>query len=212
MGVLQERITSTRGHSIPSLQAIYVPADDITDPSPHDVRASGRRDRPLARHRRSASTGRGPAGLLVANPRPRYVGDDHYAVAGKVQTILQRYKDCRTYRDPRRRTVQDKDHGEPRAIQRFLSQPFFVAEQFTASGKYAGGRDDLLVQGTGGEYDLRSRPSSGRGIEEAEARMALGVRGVAMALDVHLVTPSGRCGPARQPWSSRAASRATSAF
>ena len=137
MGQLQERITSTRGHSITSMQAIYVPADDITDPAPHTVFAHLDATTTLSR----AITEKGiyPAvDPLDSTSRildPRYVGQEHYDVARSVQQILQRYNE-----------LQDiiailgiDELGEEdqvvvrraRRIERFLSQPMFVAEQFT---------------------------------------------------------------------------------
>ena len=137
MGQLQERITSTRGHSITSMQAIYVPADDITDPAPHTVFAHLDATTTLSR----AITEKGiyPAvDPLDSTSRildPRYVGQEHYDVARSVQQILQRYNE-----------LQDiiailgiDELGEDdqvvvrraRRIERFLSQPMFVAEQFT---------------------------------------------------------------------------------
>jgi F-type H+-transporting ATPase subunit beta len=137
MGQLQERITSTRGHSITSMQAIYVPADDITDPAPHTVFAHLDATTTLSR----AITEKGiyPAvDPLDSTSRildPRYVGQEHYDAARSVQQILQRYNE-----------LQDiiailgiDELGEEdqvvvrraRRIERFLSQPMFVAEQFT---------------------------------------------------------------------------------
>jgi F-type H+-transporting ATPase subunit beta len=143
MGVLQERITSTRGHSITSLQAIYVPADDITDPAPHTTFAH--LDARTVLSRDIAALGIYPAvDPLDSSSRildPRYVGDEHYAVASKVQTILQRYKDLQDIIailgiDE----LSDEDKlvvTRARKIERFLSQPNFVAEQFTGTpGEY----------------------------------------------------------------------------
>src|SRR5215212_619874 len=143
MGELQERITSTKGHSITSLQAIYVPADDITDPAPHT--AFAHLDATTVLSRDIASLGIYPAvDPLDSTSRildPRYVGQDHYAVARRVQEILQRYKDLQDIIailgvDE----LSEEDRvivARARRIQRFLSQPFFVAEQFTGiEGKY----------------------------------------------------------------------------
>jgi F-type H+/Na+-transporting ATPase subunit beta len=143
MGVLQERITSTRGHSITSLQAIYVPADDITDPAPHTTFAH--LDARTVLSRDIAALGIYPAvDPLDSSSRildPRYVGDEHYAVANKVQTILQRYKDLQdiiAILGIDELSEEDKIMvNRARRIQRFLSQPFFVAEQYTGiPGKY----------------------------------------------------------------------------
>jgi F-type H+-transporting ATPase subunit beta len=137
MGVLQERITSTRGHSITSMQAIYVPADDITDPAPHTTFAH--LDATTVLSRPISEKGIYPAvDPLDSTSRildARYIGDEHYQVAARVKEILQRYKD-----------LQDiiailgiDELGEEdkilvnraRRIERFLSQNTFVAEQFT---------------------------------------------------------------------------------
>ena len=143
MGELQERITSTKGRSITSLQAIYVPADDITDPAPHTTFAH--LDATTVLSRRISELGIYPAvDPLDSTSRildPRYVGEEHYNVALEVQRILQRYKDLQDIiailgidelSEEDRITVQ-----RARKIERFLSQPFFVAEQFTGiPGKY----------------------------------------------------------------------------
>ena len=137
MGELQERITSTRGHSITSLQAIYVPADDITDPAPHTTFAH--LDATTVLSRAISELGIYPAvDPLDSTSRildPRYVGEEHYAVAARVKEILQRYKDLQDIIailgiDE----LSEEDRvlvGRARRIQRFLSQPFYVAEQFT---------------------------------------------------------------------------------
>ncbi len=137
MGQLQERITSTRGHSITSMQAIYVPADDITDPAPHNVFAHLDATTTLSR----AITEKGiyPAvDPLDSTSRildARYIGQDHYDVAREVQRILQRYKELQDIiailgvdelGEEDKITVQ-----RARRIERFLSQPMYVAEQFT---------------------------------------------------------------------------------
>jgi F-type H+-transporting ATPase subunit beta len=137
MGQLQERITSTRGHSITSMQAIYVPADDITDPAPHTVFAHLDATTTLSR----AITEKGiyPAvDPLDSTSRildARYIGQDHYDVAREVQRILQRYRELQDIiailgvdelGEEDKITVQ-----RARRIERFLSQPMFVAEQFT---------------------------------------------------------------------------------
>src|SRR3954469_2304249 len=137
MGELQERITSTRGHSITSLQAIYVPADDITDPAPHTTFAH--LDATTVLSRPISELGIYPAvDPLDSTSRildARYIGDEHYAVAQRVKGILQRYKDLQDIiailgidelSEEDRVTV-----NRARRIQRFLSQNLFVAEQFT---------------------------------------------------------------------------------
>jgi F-type H+-transporting ATPase subunit beta len=137
MGELQERITSTRGHSITSLQAIYVPADDITDPAPHTTFTH--LDATTVLSRAISELGIYPAvDPLDSTSRildPRYVGEEHYRVAREVQRILQRYKDLQdiiAILGIDELSEEDKVLvGRARRIQRFLSQPFYVAEQFT---------------------------------------------------------------------------------
>jgi F-type H+-transporting ATPase subunit beta len=143
MGELQERITSTRGHSITSLQAIYVPADDITDPAPHTTFAH--LDATTVLSRDIAALGIYPAvDPLDSTSRildPRYVGQEHYDVARRVQQILQRFRDLQdiiAILGIDELAEEDKIIvNRARKIQRFLSQPFFVAEQYTGiPGKY----------------------------------------------------------------------------
>src|SRR5436190_3324276 len=143
MGVLQERITSTKGRSITSLQAIYVPADDITDPAPHT--AFAHLDATTVLSRDIASLGIYPAvDPLDSTSRildPRYVGNRHYNVARRVQEILQRNKDLQDIIAILGVDELSEDDkiivSRARKIQRFLSQPFYVAEQFTGiEGKY----------------------------------------------------------------------------
>jgi F-type H+-transporting ATPase subunit beta len=143
MGELQERITSTKGRSITSLQAIYVPADDITDPAPHT--AFAHLDATTVLSRDIAALGIYPAvDPLDSTSRildPRYVGEDHYRVARRVQEILQRYKDLQdiiAILGVDELSEEDKVIvARARRIQLFLSQPFFVAEQFTGiPGRY----------------------------------------------------------------------------
>jgi len=137
MGQLQERITSTRGHSITSMQAIYVPADDITDPAPHTVFAHLDATTTLSR----AITEKGiypavdPLDSTSRIMDPRYIGQEHYTVARTVQQILQRYKELQDIiailgidelSQDDQITVQ-----RARRIERFLSHPMYVAEQFT---------------------------------------------------------------------------------
>jgi F-type H+/Na+-transporting ATPase subunit beta len=137
MGELQERITSTRGNSITSLQAIYVPADDITDPAPHT--AFAHLDATTVLSRDIVSLGIYPAvDPLASTSRildPRYVGDEHYRVARRVQEILQRFnelQDIIAILGVDELSEDDKVIvNRARRIQRFLSQPFYVAEQFT---------------------------------------------------------------------------------
>src|ERR1700712_2576315 len=137
MGVLQERITSTRGHSITSLQAIYVPADDITDPAPHTTFTH--LDATTVLSRAISEKGIYPAvDPLDSTSRildPRYVGQEHYDVAREVQRILQRYKDLQdiiAILGVDELSEEDKIAvNRARRIERFLSQNMFVAEAFT---------------------------------------------------------------------------------
>jgi F-type H+/Na+-transporting ATPase subunit beta len=143
MGSLQERITSTHRGSITSIQAIYVPADDYTDPAPATTFAH--LDATTNLSRQIAELGIYPAvDPLASTSRvldPRVVGDEHYRVARNVQSILQRYKDLQDII-----AILGMDELSPedklvvsraRKVQRFLSQPFFVAEQFTGiKGKF----------------------------------------------------------------------------
>jgi F-type H+-transporting ATPase subunit beta len=137
MGELQERITSTRGKSITSLQAVYVPADDYTDPAPFTTFTH--LDATTELSRQIAALGIYPAVDPLASTSnilaPEIVGDRHYAVARQVQAILQRYKELQDIiailgldelSEEDRITV-----SRARKIQRFLSQPMFVAEVFT---------------------------------------------------------------------------------
>jgi len=137
MGQLQERITSLKGRSITSLQAIYVPADDITDPAPHT--AFAHLDATTVLSRPLTALGIYPAvDPLDSTSRaldPQLVGDEHYNVATDVQQILQRYKDLQdiiAILGIDELSEEDKlIVARARRIQRFLSQPMFVAEQFT---------------------------------------------------------------------------------
>ena len=162
MGVLQERITSTRGRSITSLQAIYVPADDLTDPAPATTFAH--LDATTVLSRQIAELGIYPAvDPLDSTSRildPRVIGQDHYDVARRVQGILQRYKDLQdiiAILGMDELPEEDKVVVQrARKIQRFLSQPFFVAEQFTGiPGKYVPLEETVAsFKGlTEGEYD-----------------------------------------------------------
>ena len=136
-GFLQERITSLKGRSITSLQAIYVPADDITDPAPHT--AFAHLDATTVLSRPLTALGIYPAvDPLDSTSRaldPQIVGREHYAVATEVQQILQRYKDLQdiiAILGIDELSEEDKlIVARARRIQRFLSQPMFVAEQFT---------------------------------------------------------------------------------
>ncbi|MCD7773636.1 MAG: F0F1 ATP synthase subunit beta [Ruminococcus sp.] len=143
MGALQERITSTSKGSITSVQAVYVPADDLTDPAPATTFAH--LDATTVLSRSIASLGIYPAvDPLESNSRildPEIVGKEHYEVAREVQSILQRYKELQdiiTIMGMDELSEEDKlTVNRARKVQRFLSQPFSVAEQFTGmKGKY----------------------------------------------------------------------------
>jgi F-type H+-transporting ATPase subunit beta len=143
MGELQERITSTKKGSITSVQAIYVPADDYTDPAPATTFAH--LDATTNLSRQIAELGIYPAvDPLASTSRildPRVLGEDHYNTARAVKQILQRYKDLQdiiAILGIDELSEEDKlTVSRARKLQRFLSQPFFVAEQFTGfKGKY----------------------------------------------------------------------------
>lgn len=150
MGELQERITSTKKGSITSVQAIYVPADDLTDPAP--ATAFAHLDATTVLSRQIAELGIYPAvDPLASTSRildPRIVGVEHYTVARKVQSILQKYKDLQdiiAILGMDELSEEDKiTVSRARKIQKFLSQPFFVAEQFTGmKGKYVKVEDTI---------------------------------------------------------------------
>src|ERR671917_290763 len=143
MGALQERITSTKNGSIPSFQAVYVPADDFTDPAPFTVFAH--LDSTVELSRSLAAQGIYPAVDPLTSSStmldPSVVGDEHYEVAQQVKNILQRYKELQdiiAILGIDELSEEDKVIvGRARRLQRFLSQPFFVAEQFTGlEGKF----------------------------------------------------------------------------
>ena len=150
MGALQERITSTKKGSITSIQAVYVPADDITDPAPATTFAH--LDSTVVLSRPLAELGIYPAVDPLDSSStildPQIVGQEHYDVARGVQKVLQRYKDLQDIiailgmdelSDDDKQTVT-----RARKMQKFLSQPFFVAEQFTgAAGKYVSLKDTV---------------------------------------------------------------------
>src|SRR5438128_5031044 len=162
MGELQERITSTKTGSITSIQAVYVPADDLTDPSP--ATTFGHLDSTVVLSRDIASVGMCPAvdPLDSASRQldPNVVGVDHYTTARRVQQTLQRYKELRdiiAILGMDELSPEDKlTVARARKIQRFLSQPFFVAEVFTGSpGKYVALKDTIrgFKAIVDGEYD-----------------------------------------------------------
>ena len=181
MGELQERITSTRGHSITSLQAIYVPADDITDPAPHTTFAHLDATTVLARE--IAALGIYPAvDPLASTSRildPRYVGEEHYQVAQRVKEILQRYnelQDIIAILGVDELSEDDKVIvSRARKIQRFFSQPFYVAEKFTGLPGKTVSREETVASFKAlaeGEYDHLPEQAffNVGGIEEAEAK------------------------------------------
>ncbi|MBM4207007.1 MAG: F0F1 ATP synthase subunit beta [Gammaproteobacteria bacterium] len=162
MGVLQERITSTKTGSITSIQAVYVPADDLTDPSPATTFAH--LDATVVLSRQIAELGIYPAiDPLDSTSRqldPLVIGEEHYGVARKVQGVLQRYKELRdiiAILGMDELSEEDKlTVARARKIQRFLSQPFTVAQVFTgAEGKYVSLKDTIAgFKGIiNGEYD-----------------------------------------------------------
>ena len=162
MGVLQERITSTKTGSISSFQAVYVPADDLTDPSP--ATTFSHLDATLVLSRQVAELGIYPAvDPLDSNSRqldPNVIGEEHYNTARQVQATLQRYKELQDIIAILGMDELSEDDklsvSRARKIQRFLSQPFFVAEVFTGTpGKYVGLKDTLRgFRGiVDGEYD-----------------------------------------------------------
>jgi F-type H+/Na+-transporting ATPase subunit beta len=162
VGVLQERITSTKTGSITSFQAVYVPADDLTDPSPATTFAH--LDATLVLSRQVAELGIYPAvDPLDSSSRildPLVIGSEHYDIARGVQGILQRYKELKdiiAILGMDELSDEDKQAvARARKIQRFLSQPFFVAEVFTGSpGKYVTLKDTLSAFKAilNGDYD-----------------------------------------------------------
>ncbi len=181
MGELQDRITSTKGRSITSLQAVYVPADDITDPAPHTVFAH--LDAQTVLSRDIAERGIYPAvDPLDSNSRilePAVVGDEHYDVATRVQETLQRYRDLQDIiailgidelSEEDKLTVQ-----RARKIEQFFSQPFFVAEQFTGmKGVYVPIEETIeafgaLVDGELDEYPEQAFSYAG-GLDDVRAQ------------------------------------------
>ena len=139
MGMLQERITSTKKGSITSVQAVYVPADDLTDPAPATTFAH--LDATIVMNRALTEIGIYPAVDVLASTStsldPEIVGAEHYRVAREVQRVLQQYKELQDIiailgmeelSDEQKQTV-----ARARRIQRYLSQPFYVAEKFTGN-------------------------------------------------------------------------------
>ncbi len=189
MGALQERITSTKKGSITSVQAIYVPADDLTDPAP--ATAFGHLDATTVLDRAIAEKGIYPAvDPLASTSRildPRVVGEEHYAVARAVQKILQRYKDLQdiiAILGMDELSEEDKlIVARARKIERFLSQPFFVAEAFTGRpGKFVKLADSIqgfkmLIEGELDELPEQAFYMCGP-IEEAIANAEMMAAGV----------------------------------
>ena len=177
MGALQERITSTKNGSITSFQAVYVPADDLTDPSPATTFAH--LDATLVLSRQIAELGIYPAvDPLDSSSRqldPLVIGEDHYQVARGVQNTLQRYKELRdiiAILGMDELSEEDKQAvARARKMQRYLSQPFFVAEVFTGSpGKYVSLKETIagfkaILSGDMDEYPEQAFYMVG-GIEE----------------------------------------------
>jgi F-type H+-transporting ATPase subunit beta len=162
MGELQERITSTKKGSITSVQAIYVPADDLTDPAP--ATSFAHLDATTVLSRQIAELGIYPAvDPLDSTSRildPRVVGEEHYGVARAVQQVLQQYKslqDIIAILGMDELSEEDKlTVARARKIQRFLSQPFFVAEVFTGKSGVLVALEDTIRGFKGiveGEYD-----------------------------------------------------------
>ena len=162
MGVLQERITSTKSGSITSIQAVYVPADDLTDPSPATTFAH--LDATVVLSRNIAELGIYPAvDPLDSTSRqldPSILGQEHYDTTRAVQGVLQKYKELKDIiailgMDE----LSDEDKlsvNRARKIQRYLSQPFFVAETFTGTpGKYVSLKDTIkgFQAIVNGDYD-----------------------------------------------------------
>jgi F-type H+-transporting ATPase subunit beta len=150
MGALQERITSTKKGSITSVQAIYVPADDLTDPAPAAV--FSHLDATTVLDRKISELGIYPAvDPLASTSRildPHVIGDEHYNVAQSVKEVLQKYKDLQDIINILGiDELSDEDKlavARARKVQKFLSQPFFVAEQFTGTkGKYVKLEDSI---------------------------------------------------------------------
>ncbi|MFD0855900.1 F0F1 ATP synthase subunit beta, partial [Actinomadura adrarensis] len=181
MGVLQERITSTRGHSITSMQAIYVPADDITDPAPHTVFAHLDATTTLSR----AITEKGiypavdPLDSTSRIMDPAIIGREHYETAQEVKRILQKYKELQdiiAILGIDELSEEDKvTVNRARRIERFLSHPMYVAEQFTGQPGVTVPLDETIASFKGiaeGKYDHLPEQAFFMcgGIEDAERK------------------------------------------
>lgn len=165
MGALQERITSTKKGSVTSVQAVFVPADDLTDPAP--ATAFAHLDSTIVLNRGLTELGLYPAVDPLDSSStlldPEVVGEEHYEVAREVQRILQRYKDLQdiiAILGMEELSEEDKQTvARARRIQRFLTQPFFVAEQFTGnSGQYVSLKDTIagFKEILDGKHDKKS--------------------------------------------------------
>ena len=186
MGQLQERITSTRKGSVTSIQAIYVPADDLTDPAPASVFAHLNATTTLSRaiSEKGIYPAVDPLDSTSTIMKPDILGEEHFEVANAVQEILQRYRELQDIiailgidelSDEDKLTVQ-----RARKVERFLSQPFFVAEAFTGrSGEYVPIAETIrgfkeIIEGR--HDDLPERAFFMKGgidqvVEEAKARL-----------------------------------------
>jgi F-type H+-transporting ATPase subunit beta len=183
MGALQERITSTTKGSITSVQAVYVPADDLTDPAPATTFAH--LDATTVLSRDIAALGIFPAVDPLDSTStmldPQIVGERHYGVARRVQQTLQRYKDLQDIIAILGMDELSEDDklvvSRARKIQKFLSQPFFVAQQFTGiQGKLVGLKDTIsgfeeIVDGKLDHISEQDFYMAG-GIDEVKARAA----------------------------------------
>jgi F-type H+-transporting ATPase subunit beta len=183
MGQLQERITSTKKGSITSVQAFYVPADDLTDPAP--ATAFAHLDATTVLSRAISELGIYPAVDPLDSTStmlsPQIVGEEHYGVARQVQKTLQRYKDLQDIIAILGMDELSEDDklvvGRARKIQRFLSQPFFVAAQFTGlEGKFVPLKDTIsgfqqILSGSLDELPEQAFYMVGS-VEEAKAKAA----------------------------------------
>ena len=185
MGALQERITSTRSGSITSMQAVYVPADDYSDPAP--VATFTHLDATIALERSIVEKGIYPAiDPLSSTSRildPQVVGEDHYGTAREVQRVLQRYKDLQDIIAILGIDELSEDDkllvARARKVERFFSQPFFVARQFTGlDGRYVPLRETVrgFREILDGKHD---------DLPEQAFMMAGGIEGVGAAAKLH---------------------------
>ena len=207
MGGLQERITSTERGSVTSIQAVYVPADDYTDPAPASVFAHLNATTALSRaiSEKGIYPAVDPLDSTSTILKPDVVGDEHYRTATEVQEVLQRYKELQDIiailgidelSDEDRQTV-----SRARKIERFLSQPFFVAEQFTGrTGEYVPVSETVrgFREILDGEHDELSEGAfyMQGGIDQVTENAAAKRRSAQLAadhmLDVEVLTPEGQ--------------------